>query len=107
MKIIKKELGQTLSTKDVARLLGLDAKTVRQYYHELGGMRLGRRYLFFERSIINAIQKRTELDCPSAKEWRETGESLSDEKGSIDVGSQNEAKTRQRLEKEDRHDLFG
>ena len=107
MKIIEENLGQTLSTKAVAKLLRLDAKTVRQYYRELGGMRLGRRYLFFERSIVNAIQKRTELDCPSAEEWTETGEGISDEKASADMGNQNETKARQRLEREDRHGLFG
>ena len=58
MKIIQENLGQTLSTKAVAKLLRLDVKTVRQYYRELGGMRLGRRYLFFERSIVNAIQNK-------------------------------------------------
>ena len=107
MKIIQENLGQTLSTKAVAKLLGLDVKTVRQYYRELGGMRLGRRYLFFERSIVNAIQKRTELDCPSAEGWRETGEGIFDEETSVDVGNQNEAKAHQRLEREDRHGLFG
>ena len=107
MKIIQENLGQTLSTKAVAKLLRLDVKTVRQYYRELGGMRLGRRYLFFERSIVNAIQKRTELDCPSAEGWTETREGIFDEKTSVDVGNQNEAKARQRLEREDRHGLFG
>jgi hypothetical protein len=107
MKIIQENLGQTLSTKAVAKLLGLDVKTVRQYYRELGGMRLGRRYLFFERSIVNAIQKRTELDCPSAEEWTETGEGVFDEEASVDVGNQDAAKARQRLEREDRHGLFG
>lgn len=37
----------------------------------------------------------------------ETGERIFDEEGSVDVGSQNEAKTRQRVEQEDRHNLFG
>ena len=106
MKIIQENLGQTLSTKAVAKLLGLDVKTVRQYYRELGGMRLGRRYLFFERSIVNAIQKETQMDSPSAEGWEEEGESVSDEETGFDVGSQNEAKTRQRVEREDRHNLF-
>jgi len=106
MKIIQENLGQTLSTKAVAKLLGLDVKTVRQYYRELGGMRLGRRYLFFERSIVNAIQKETQMDSPSAEGWEEEGESISDEETGFDVGSQNETKTRQRVEREDRHNLF-
>jgi hypothetical protein len=107
MKIIRENLGQTLSARAVAELLKLDVKTVRQYYRELGGMRLGRRYLFFERSVVNAIQKRTELDSPSAEKWKETGEGVFDEETSTDVGSQDEAKTRKRMEQEDRHGLFG
>ena len=105
--MIQEDLGQVLSAEEVAKYLGLDVKTVRQYYHELGGMRLGRKYLFFERRMINAIQKRTEMDCPSAERGAETGEGISEEAGSVDVGSQNEAKTRRRVEREDRHGLFG
>ena len=107
MKIIQENLGRSLSAESVAKYLGLDVKTVRQYYRELGGMRLGRRYLFFERSIVNAIQKGTELDCPSAERWTEAGEGICDEEASVDMGSQDEAKTHQRLEREDRHGLFG
>ena len=106
MKLLKQELGKKLSTDDVAEFLGVDKKTVRENYKKLGGMRLGRLYLFFERSVINAIQKETEMDSPSAEEWEEEGESISDEETGIDVGSQNEAKTRQRVEQEDRHNLF-
>ena len=55
---------------------------------------------------ISAIQKETEMDSPSAEGWEEEGESISDEKTGFDMGSQNEAKTRQRVEREDRHNLF-
>jgi hypothetical protein len=107
MKIIQENLGRSLSAESVAKYLGLDVKTVRQYYRELGGMRLGRKYLFFERSVINAIQKRTELDSPSAEKWTETREGVFDEETSVDMGSQDEAKARKRMEQEDRHGLFG
>jgi hypothetical protein len=59
--------GKRLSTQQVAAYLGLDQKTIRKYHQELGGIRLGRRYVFFEKEIINAIQKRTELGSPSTK----------------------------------------
>ena len=52
------------------------------------------------------IQKETQMDSPSAEGWGETGEGVSDQEGSCIVGSQNEAKTRQRVEQEDRHDLL-
>ena len=105
--MIQEDLGQVLSAEEVAEYLGLDVKTVRQYYRELGGMRLGRKYLFFERRMINAIQERTELDCPSAERWEEKGEGVSDKETGFSMGSENEAKTRQRVEREDRHNLFG
>ena len=47
------------------------------------------------------------MDRSSAEGGAETGEGISDEEGSVDVGSQNEAKTRRRVEQEDRHGLFG
>ena len=73
MQVLENELGPRLSVEEVANYLGLDEKTVRQYYRELGGMRLGRLFLFFERSVLNALQKRTEMDCPSAEGREETG----------------------------------
>jgi len=95
-----------MSAKELANHLRMDVKTVRKHYSELGGVRLGRQYLFFERSVVDAVQKRTEMDRPSAEGGAETGEGISDEEGSVDLGSQNEAKTRQRMGQEDGHDLF-
>lgn len=106
MEKLEKDLGSALRPKEVAEYLGLDEKTVRLYYQELGGMRLGRNYLFFERRMVDAIQKRTEVDCPSEEVRDETREGLSDQEGGFELGNQNEAKTRKRLEKEDRHGLF-
>ena len=107
MKIIKENLGQPLSAKSVAEYLSLDVKTVRKYYRELGGIRLGSRIVFFEKEFINAIQTRIKLDCPGEEEWAETGESVPDEERGNGVGSRDEAKTRKRLGQEDRHGLFG
>ena len=56
-KIIGK-LGTCISTAQIAELLGLDVKTVRKYYRELGGIRIGRRYKFFEEEVYNAVQER-------------------------------------------------
>jgi hypothetical protein len=106
MQILENELGRRMSAEEVAKYLGLDEKTVRQYHRELGGMRLGRLFLFFERSVLNALQKRTEMDCPSAEGREETGKDVSDEEGSGSLGNQDDAKTRKRLEREDRHGLL-
>ena len=70
VKILKNQLGQALNTKQVSEYLGLDPKTVRKYYRELGGIRLGRHYRFFEKEICNAIQKQkwNKMDCPSEEQ---------------------------------------
>jgi DNA-directed RNA polymerase specialized sigma subunit len=106
LKSLEQELGKRLTVNDVAEFLGIDKKTVRENYNKLGGMRLGRLYLFFERSLIDAIQKETQMDSPSAEGWEEKRESVSDEEAGFDLGSRNEAKTRLRVEREDRHNLF-
>jgi hypothetical protein len=107
MENLDNKLGRALNAKDLAAYLGLDPKTIRKYYRELGGIRLGSRIVFFEKEFINAIQKRTKLDRPGTEEWAETGESVPDEERGNGVGSRNAAKTRKRLEQEDRHGLFG
>jgi hypothetical protein len=107
VQIINQELGQCLSAREVAKFLNLDEKTVRLHYRSLGGMRLGRRFVFFERRLINAIQTRTEMDSPSAQGRAEEGENISDEDRSDGLGVQDAKKVRKRLEREDRHGLFG
>ena len=71
MKLLEKDLGKALRTQDVAEYLGVDIKTVRKYYRELGGIRLGRHYRFFEKEIFNAIQKKTAMDRPSEERGNE------------------------------------
>jgi DNA-directed RNA polymerase specialized sigma subunit len=74
MNMLTDELGKKLTADEVAEYLGVDAETVRRYYSDLGGIRLGRLILFFENLVIdkikeksNAIQKKEkeqdEMDC--------------------------------------------
>ena len=107
MNQIKNHLGQVLNAKQIADYTSLDVKTIRKYYRELGGIRLGSRIVFFEKEFINAIQTRTELDRPGAKERAETGENIPHEERGNGVGSRDAAKAHKRLEQEDRHGLFG
>jgi hypothetical protein len=106
MKILQQELGKALRAKDVADYLGIDDKTVIKYYEDLGGMRLGSRYIFFERRFIDAIQERTTVDCSSAKRQAAFGQGVPDQEGSEGLGSRDEAQARQRVEREDRHCLL-
>lgn len=107
MQQIEKNLGRALSVKDVADYLNLDETTVRHYYHELGGIRLGRRYRFFERRIIDAIQNRNHMESPGEVEREQKRETVQDEKGGNRMGIKDEDKNRKRLFREDRHSLFG
>jgi hypothetical protein len=100
------EFGKRLTAEEVAALMKVNVKKVRSMYKELGGMRLGRNYLFFERSVKDAIQKRTEVDSPSEERREATGEGVSDQEAGIGMGGQDAAKARKRLEREDRHGLY-
>ena len=104
MQQLQKQLGRPLKTKDVASFLGLDVKTVRQYYKELGGIRLGRRYVFFEKEVINAIQKKRQVGSSGKKKWQEEREDVSNKKGGHQLGKRNAEKSIQRLS--EKHDLF-
>ena len=101
MLVLEQELGKILRTKEVAQYLRLDEKTVMSHYKKLGGMRLGRRYVFSEKELINAIQKRTEMECPGAKQWETERETIQHKEGSCGVVSRNEKKTRRRVGREE------
>ena len=104
MQQLQKQLGRPLKTKEVASFLGLDVKTVRQYYQQLGGIRLGRHYLFFEKEVINAIQKKRQVGSSSKKKRQEKGEDISDKKRSHQLGKRDAEKCIQRLA--GKHALF-
>jgi hypothetical protein len=107
MTLLDEHLGKALSVKEVADYIGCDVKTVRKHYRDLGGMRLGSHYLFMERNIINALSNGRKMESPSAEGRETAGKDFLDEEGSAGVGSEDAAKTRKRLEREDSHDLFG
>jgi hypothetical protein len=98
LEILEQNLGKPLRSKDVAKYLGLDIKTVRKYYRDLGGIRLGRHFVFFEKEIVNAISTRKEMDSPSEEGRPATGKGVLDQEGSEGLGSQNAAKTSRRVE---------
>jgi hypothetical protein len=57
MELLRTNLGKRLNSKEVAEYLCLDIETVRRHYKTLGGIRLGRRILFFENLIVEAIRE--------------------------------------------------
>ncbi len=106
MNFLDEKLGKVLRPKDIADYLGLDEKTVRQYYQDLGGIRLGNRILFFEKEVINAIQKRSKIYSPSEIEGEEKGKNLPEQKESDRMGEQVPVKSRRDLAKEDKHGII-
>jgi hypothetical protein len=104
---MNEKLGRPMSAKQVAAYLMIDVKTARKYYKELGGIRIGRRYLFFEEEVYNAIQTRKEVYRTGQERREEKGEEYQDQTGSPDLGSGDASKTRRRLVRDDRHNLFG
>jgi len=104
--MIEDQLGRVLKTADIARYLELDEKTVRLYYRMLGGVRLGRRILFFEKEVINAVQKRSKMGSPSEIQREEEGKDLSEQEGGHSLGKRKSVKSRRDMAGEDKHGVL-
>ena len=105
---LEKTLGRALTVKQVAEFLNINEKTVRERYQDFKDIKIGRHYRFFERSIIDAIQKQTEKQVHSTGEKgkNKEGESFSDTEGSKKMGIGNAQNVRRRMERHDRHGLL-
>jgi hypothetical protein len=106
MHSLDENLGKVLSPKDLAGYMGLDEKTVRLYYHDLGGIRLGRRILFFEKEVINAVQKRSKVGSPSKNQREEEGKDLPEQEGGGRMGKRKPVKSRGDMAGEDKHGVL-
>ena len=104
--MMENELGRVLQAKDMARYLGLDEKTVRLYYPILGGIRLGRRILFFEKEVINAVQKRSKMGSPSESKREEEGKNLPEQERGNSLGKREPVKSRGDMAGEDKHGVL-
>ena len=92
MKHLEEQLGKKMTVQEVASFLGIDEKTVRKYYADLGGVRLGRAYLFFEKEVINAIQARKTLDGSGTSQRQEATQDISDQGRRPGLGGRRERK---------------
>ena len=106
MNLIEKELGRVLSAKELSEFLEADEKTIRKYYQRLGGIRIGRHYKFFEKEVINAIQTRNKLYWTTKEEQKKDRESIQEERGCEELGSQDAAAVRRRMAQKDKHGLL-
>lgn len=82
------DLGPRIPTEQVAARLGIDVKTVRRYYRKFGGLVIGKRYIFFENGVENALQRQVKESMDSAGHgWQEEAlPSVRNEKRSSTVG---------------------
>lgn len=118
---LHEQLGRKLSCVDLAEFLCVDRKWVLEHGHELGGVRIGKRLLFFENLIIeslrrksDAVQKNPEgadqVGSPSAGQGEPRVLHILDEGGSNRLGSENAQRERassQEIIARDRYGLFG
>lgn len=105
MKLLEKRLGRSMMTTEVAEYFDVKDETVRRYYKKLGGMRLGSRYVFFEKGIVNAVSKEWKMEGPSEEKWKEEGENILHEERGHCLGKQN-ASGGKRMGGSDKHNLL-
>lgn len=103
---LAERLGDAMKAEDMARYLQVGVRTVIKHFKELGGIRLGRQYFFFEREVIDAVQKRRKMDGPSESEWEEEGKNLSDEEGGDCLGEHDTKEAGDCLAEKDRYGLL-
>ncbi|MCK5020855.1 MAG: helix-turn-helix domain-containing protein [Candidatus Peribacteraceae bacterium] len=95
-----------MTVKEVASFLNLDPQTVRKYYRKLGGMRFGRSYRFFEKEVINALQKRQEMDGPNTQEWQDKEKNIFNQERGNYLGNRPEKTGMSGITLKDSHGLL-
>ena len=108
------ELGKRLRTDDVAKMLGLDRKTVIKYHTKLGGLKLGRNIMFFENLIVQAlregalyaISKGQKMDGAGYPAGKTEGEGIPDQAGCDHLGERAKIASVKRVLKTDQHGIY-
>jgi hypothetical protein len=106
MTILEEHLGQTMTAQEVAEYLKVYVQSVRKYYLQLGGVRFGRAYRFFERRINDAIQAQGEMACPGPVERRDQTQDISSQERSDKVGGRTKARIQKIDEARDKFNLL-
>jgi hypothetical protein len=109
-----KELGPRLTTKRVAQMLHLDIKTVIKHYEAIGGMRLGRNLMFFEKLIVQAlregalyaISKGQKMDGAGDPAGQQERENFPDQAGCEEMGERTKIASVKRILKADSHGIY-
>ena len=112
IKTLEQKLGRVYTAKDLSAYLGVAEGTVKQYYRELGGMRLGRRVLFFEKRIERMVlyadlpQEEKSLAGQREEGRDEKTEDLPDQERSSGMGSCAKKITKKELQSRDYYNLL-
>jgi excisionase family DNA binding protein len=104
--MLENDLGKVMTAKQVAEYLGLAVKTVRDYYRQLGGIRIGRSYRFFEKEVSNAIQTWKQIHRTGEEEQQQEREGVQHQKRGPGMGSRNAENARRRMERPNNHGLL-
>jgi hypothetical protein len=64
-------LGRKFSVKKVAKLMSLGINNVYTRYKELGGIKIGRKIIFFEANLVAAIKNIQEIQSAQQEEEQE------------------------------------
>lgn len=78
MNMLMQKLGKKLTAQEVAEYLDIDSETVRRYYSNFGGIRLGRLILFFENLVIDKIKEKSNAIQKKEKEQEDGVDSRCD-----------------------------
>jgi hypothetical protein len=103
--MLEDKLGRSMTPEDLSKYLGINVKTVRQNYKKLGGIRLGSRYIFFEKGVYYAVSKEWKMDSPGEEVWEEKRKGICNKKGGDCVGKQI-TPIRKRVGRKDGHNLL-
>lgn len=107
--------GRRMKVREIEALTKTSPATIYRHYQHYGGIRIGRKILFFEQKLIEALeglyasQKDNQREgglegACAASGWKEEGKDLRDEEGRTGMGGENTKSNRIRLES--RHGLW-
>jgi hypothetical protein len=105
--------GEAFSLEEMAQYLRVDYKWLREHYAELGGLRLGRKFLFFEKRIereinnANLFKEKGQMAGLREKERTEENEGFSDTGTCNRMGSRRaKTTTKKELLSRDKYNLL-
>ena len=104
--MLQDDLGDVYTAKQVADYFGMNVKTVRDNYRQLGGIRIGSKYIFFSKGISNAIQTRQEVHRTGQEKQQQEGERVQHQERSPSLGSRDAEADRRRVERSNKHGLL-